>query len=255
MRETMVDVRGTNVRMLEAGTGPSVLFLHGIDGPSADPLLSELAKSFRVLAPEMPGFALSPIPDWMMNVGDAAYFTMDLIAALGLPQVHLAGHSIGGWIAAEVAIRSTHALASLSLLAPAGVMPREAPGHDVFLLSGDESVRVLFHDQALADQELAARAGDPLDIILQNRAGLARLAWTPRMASVTLPQWLHRIDIPTFIAWGREDRILPFSTHEIFAREIAGAHFLELPGCGHAIPHERGVEMARAMGAFMNGAR
>ena len=255
MRETMVDVRGTNVRMLEAGTGPSVLVLHGIDGPSADPLLSELAKNFRVLAPEMPGFALSPIPDWMMNVGDAAYFTMDLIAALGLPQVHLAGHSIGGWIAAEVAIRSTHALASLSLLAPAGVMPREAPGHDVFLLSGDESVRVLFHDQALADQELAARAGDPLDIILQNRAGLARLAWTPRMASVTLPQWLHRIDIPTFIAWGREDRILPFSTHEIFAREIAGAHFLALPGCGHAIPHERGAEVARAMGAFMNGAR
>ena len=250
----MVDVRGTNVRMLAAGTGPTVLFLHGIDGPLADPLLSELARSFRVLAPEMPGFALSPIPDWMMNVGDAAYFTMDLIATLGLPQVHLAGHSIGGWIAAEVAIRSTHALASLSLLAPAGVMPREAPGHDVFLLSGDESVRVLFHDQALADQELAARAGDPLDIMLQNRAGLARLAWTPRMASVTLPHWLHRIDIPTFIAWGREDRILPFSTHEIFAREIAGAHILELPGCGHAIPHERGVDVARAMGAFMNGA-
>ena len=255
MRETVLDVRGTNVRMFEAGAGPTVLVLHGLDGLVADPLLSELSRSFRVVAPEIPGFTLSPIPDWMMSVSDAAFFMLDFIAALGAPRLHLAGHSIGGWIAAEVAIRSTHALASLSLLAPAGVMPREAPGHDVFLLSGDESVRVLFHDQALADQELAARAGDPLDIILQNRAGLARLAWTPRMASVTLPQWLHRIDIPTFIAWGREDRILPFSTHETFVREIAGAHFLELPGCGHAIPHERGAEVARAMGAFINGAR
>ncbi len=253
MRETVLDVRGTNVRMFEAGTGPTVLVLHGIDGLAVDPLLSELSKTFRVLAPEMPGFTRSPIPGWMMSVSDAAFFTLDLIAALGLPQVHLAGHSIGGWIAAEVAIRSTHALASLSLLAPAGVMPREAPKQDVFLLSGEEGLRALFHDQALADQEIAARAGDPLDIMLQNRAGLARLAWSPRMASVTLPHWLHRIDIPTFIAWGQEDRILPFSNHEIFAREIAGAQFLALPACGHAIPQERGADVARAMGAFMNG--
>ena len=254
MRETVLDVRGTNVRMLEAGTGPTVLVLHGIDGLTADPLLSELSRSFRVVAPEIPGFTHSSIPDWMMSVSDAAFFTLDLIAALGLPQVHLAGHSIGGWIAAEVAIRSTHALASLSLLAPAGVMPREAPKQDVFLLSGEEGVRALFHDQALADQEIAARAGDELDIMLQNRAGLARLAWTPRMASVVLPQWLHRIDIPTFIAWGEEDRILPFSTHETFLREIEGVQFLALPACGHAIPQERGVEVARSMAAFMNGA-
>ena len=250
----MVDVRGTNVRVLEAGAGPTVLVLHGLDGLVADPLLNELSASFRVVAPEIPGFTLSPIPDWMMSVSDAAFFMLDFIAALDAPRLHLAGHSIGGWIAAEVAIRSTSALASLSLLAPAGVMPREAPKQDVFLLSGEEGVRALYHDQALAERQIAERAGDPLDIMLQNRAGLARLAWSPRMASVTLPHWLHRIDIPTLIAWGREDRILPFSTHETFLREIAGAQFLDLPACGHAIPQERGAEVARAMGAFMNGA-
>jgi len=254
MRETVLDVRGTNVRMFEAGAGPTVLVLHGLDGLVADPLLSELSKTFRVVAPEIPGFTLSPIPDWMMSVSDAAFFMLDFIAALGAPRLHLAGHSIGGWIAAEVAIRSTHALASLSLLAPAGVMPREAPKQDVFLLSGEEGVRALYHDQALVERQIAERAGDPLDIMLQNRAGLARLAWSPRMASVTLPHWLHRIDTPTLIAWGREDRILPFSTHETFLREIKGGQLLDLPACGHAIPQERGAEVARAMGAFMNGA-
>ena len=139
----MVDVRGTNVRMLEAGAGPTVLVLHGIDGLVADPLLNELSASFRVVAPEIPGFTLSPIPDWMMSVSDAAFFMLDVIAALGAPRLHLAGHSIGGWIAAEVAIRSPSALASLSLLAPAGVMPREAPMQDVFLLSGEEGVRAI----------------------------------------------------------------------------------------------------------------
>ena len=255
MRETVLDVRGTNVRMLEAGTGPTLLFLHGIDGPSADPLLETLAQRFRVVAPEMPGFTHSPIPDWMMSVSDAAFFTLDLIASLGLPKLHLAGHSIGGWIAAEAATRSTSALASLSLLAPAGVMPRQAPAVDVFLMSGEEGVRALFHDQSLADKEIAVRAQQPLDISLQNRAGLARLAWTPRMASVTLPHWLHRIDVPTFIAWGVEDKIRPFSTHEIFTREIAGAQFKALTGCGHAIPQERGAEIAHDMIAFIDGAK
>ena len=255
MREIVVDVRGTNVRALTAGTGPKLLFLHGIDGPSADPLLSALSERFTVIAPEIPGFSRSLIPDWMMSVSDAAFFTLDLIAALGAGQVHLAGHSIGGWIAAEAAIRSTSALSSLSLLAPAGVMPKQAPAIDVFLLSGEEGVRALFHDQALADKEIAARAELPLDITLQNRAGLARLAWSPRMASVMLAHWLHRIDAPTFITWGEQDKILPYSTHEIFTREIAGAQFKPLPNCGHAIPQERGAEVARDMIAFIEGAK
>ncbi len=255
MQETVLDVRGTNVRMLTAGTGPRLLFLHGIDGPSADPLLEALAQRFTVIAPEIPGFTRSLIPDWMMSVSDAAFFTLDLITALGASKLHLAGHSIGGWIAAEAAIRSTTALASLSLLAPAGVMPRQAPAVDVFLMSGEEGVRALFHDQALADEEIAARAQLPLDITLQNRAGLARLAWTPRMASVTLAYWLHRIDVPTFIAWGEADKILPFSNHEIFMREIKGAQFKALPHCGHAIPRERGAEVARDMTAFIDGAK
>ncbi len=255
MRETVLDVRGTNVRMLEAGTGPVLLFLHGIDGPSADPLLETLAQRFQVMAPEIPGFSRSLIPDWMMSVSDAAFFTLDLIAALGGDKLHLAGHSIGGWIAAEAATRSTSAIASLSLLAPAGVMPKQRPAVDVFLLSGEEGVRALFHDQALADKEIAARAEQPLDITLQNRAGLARLAWTPRMASVTLPHWLHRVDVPTYITWGVEDKILPFSTHEIFMREIAGAQFKSQQGCGHAIPQERGAEVARDMIAFIEGVK
>ena len=254
MRESVLDVRGTNVRMLEAGTGATVLVLHGIDGPSADPLLSELSKAHHVIAPEIPGFSRSSIPDWMLSVGDAACFVLDLIEALGLPKLHLAGHSIGGWIACEVAIRSTARLSSLSLLAPAGVMPKDAPRQDVFLLTGEDGVRALFHDQTLAAREIEARSAQEIDITLQNRAGLARLAWSPRMASVNLHHWLHRINVPTLVAWGEDDRILPFSTHEVFVREIAGAEFLRLPACGHAITVERGAEVARRMSALIAGA-
>jgi pimeloyl-ACP methyl ester carboxylesterase len=190
----------------------------------------------------------------MMGVGDAAYFVMDLMEVLGGP-VHLAGHSIGGWIAAEVAIRSTQFIDTLSLLAPAGVMPVKAPEQDVFLLTGDAAVRQLFHDQKHADEELQRRASEVLDITLQNRAGLARLAWTPRMASVTLEHWLHRINVPTLIAWGEDDKILPFANHKSFTSQIAGAKFIGLPACGHAIPQERGMEIARHMNQLISGVK
>lgn len=253
MQETRVDVRGTSVRLLQAGEGSVVLYLHGIDGPLVEPMLTELAKTHRVIAPEMPGFATSMVPPWMMSTGDAAYFALDLIEALKLDRVNLVGHSIGGWIAAEMAMRSTQRLASLSLLAPAGVVPQDAPKEDVFLLGGERGLRAQFHDQAAADREVARRAGEPLDLELQNRTGLARLAWTPRMASVQFPTWLHRIDVPTLLVWGDEDRVVPSACAQTFQREIPNCRFVALNGCGHALGLERGLEVADHLRRFISG--
>jgi pimeloyl-ACP methyl ester carboxylesterase len=252
MQNAEIEVCGTRVAYLEAGSGPPVLFLHGIDGPAADPLIEALSAAHRIIMPQIPGFGRSAVPEWMTGVGDAAYFCLDFLKALGLDRVHLAGHSIGGWIAAEMAVRSTARFSSLTLIAPAGVVSPVAPAHDVFLLSGELAVRAQFHDQALADKELAARADQEIDIVLQNRTGLARLAWTPRMASVQLPHWLHRIDIPTLLIWGEQDGLVPFICHETFLREIAGAELLRLPACGHAVAHERGPQAAKRIGAFLS---
>ena len=120
MRESVIEVAGTKLGYREAGAGAPVLFLHGAAGASWDPLHDELSAGCRVIAPEHPGFGRGQIPDWMMGVGDVAFFYLDLMQALDLRNVHLVGHGLGGWIAAEIAIRSTARLASLALLAPAG---------------------------------------------------------------------------------------------------------------------------------------
>jgi pimeloyl-ACP methyl ester carboxylesterase len=253
MQDTSIEVMGTQVRLLQAGAGPDLLYFHGIDGARPEPLLRELARSHRVIAPQVPGFGTSELPPWLMSIADAALFGLDLIQALGLQRVHLAGHSIGGWIAAEMAIRSTQHLASLVLLAPAGVLPATAPAEDVFLLGGERGLRAQFHDQAAAERELAARAGEELDIELQNRTGLARLAWTPRMASVQLPHWLHRIDVPTLLVWGTQDRVVPVACADIFRQRIPKVDYVPLPDCGHAIGFERGAEVAARMVQFMSG--
>jgi pimeloyl-ACP methyl ester carboxylesterase len=254
MRQSEIIARGARVRALEAGEGRPLIWLHGPEGPRADALIRELAREFRVIAPELPGFGRSPTPSWMMSVADVAYFCLDLVDALRLDRPVLAGHSIGGWVAADMAIKQPELFSALVLVAPMGVQAK-APGVDIFAVSPDEAIGAQFHDPVLARGEIMARADEEIDIGLQNRTGLARLGWTPRFADLQLPHWLHRVRAPTLILWGEEDRVVPVDAHATFAREIPGARTALLPGCGHAVPVERGVEAARIIQTFLAGAR
>ena len=150
MRQTEIEVAGTTLACREAGAGATVLFLHDAAGASWDPLLEALSVRYRVLAPEHPGFGRGKIPDWMLSVGDVAFCYLDLLHTLDLGDVHLVGHGLGGWIAAEIAIRSGARLASLALLAPAGVESPEAPFDDIFAWTAEEFARRHFHDPKLA---------------------------------------------------------------------------------------------------------
>ncbi len=255
MRETSIDVGDTRLRLMEAGEGAPILFLHDAAGASWNPLLEELGASRRVLAPEHPGFGRMPVPDWMMSVGDLAFFYLDVLKALDLRNVHLVGHCIGGWIAAEMAIRSTERLATLTLLAPAGVENPEAPFDDIFVWGEEEFARRQFYDQALAHVWRQERAKLDIDVVLQNRTALARLAWNPRLHDPQLPHWLHRIDVPTLLVWGEDDQIVPFACHRRFKIEIRRAELVTFPRAGHALPIERAREVGRHLKTFFQGAK
>jgi pimeloyl-ACP methyl ester carboxylesterase len=255
MRDSEIDVAGTKLGYREAGAGATVLFLHGAAGAAWDPLLDQLSSGYRMLAPEHPGFGRGQIPDWMMSVGDVAFFYLDLMQALDLRNVHLVGHGLGGWIAAEIAIRSTARLASLTLLAPAGVETREAMFDDIFAWTTEEFARRQFHDPKLAQEWQQAQAKLDIDIGLQNRTALARLGWNPRMHNPQLPYWLHRIDVPTLLVWGEDDQVVPFACHKPFKREIRNAELLALPKSGHALPIERAHEVGARLAPFFQGAQ
>jgi pimeloyl-ACP methyl ester carboxylesterase len=250
MRETTVDVGGQTLRILEAGSGPPVVYLHGAGGPNWYKLLETLSADWHVIAPEHPGFGRSEMPEWLSTVGDLAFFYLDAFAALGLEQVHLVGHSLGGWTAAEIAIRSTSRLKTLALLSPAGVPSLEEPYGDIFLWSPEEHARNSFFEPALAEERVRALDTADIDLTLQNRAAAARLAWTPRLHNPQLPYWLHRIDVPTLLVWGTEDRICPFSCHLPYMRNIPGAELFALPRSGHALHTERPAEVAARLNGF-----
>ena len=109
------------------------------------------------------GFGQSDDPPWLDTVADLAYFHLDLLAALGLDRVHLMGTSLGGWIAAEMAVRNTARLQSLTLVCAVGVTANGEAIPDIFRMPVEENLRRYFADPETATRRLADLGSRPVD--------------------------------------------------------------------------------------------
>src|SRR6202521_538115 len=118
---SVLAVRGCRIRLMRGGADSPLVVLHGASGANVLPFMQQLAEKFDVIAPEHPGFGESDTPDWLDNIHDLAYFYLDVLDELKLKDVNLVGLSFGGWIATELAVRSTQRLASLTLAGSAGL--------------------------------------------------------------------------------------------------------------------------------------
>jgi pimeloyl-ACP methyl ester carboxylesterase len=233
--ESKHKVRDVTVRLMREGSGPPLLFLHGANGlPVWLPVFERLSRQFEVFVPEHPGFGTSDNPPWMRNIGDLAMYYLDFLDGLSAHPVHLVGQSLGGWAAAEVAVRNCSRLATLSLLAPAGIRVKGLPCGDNFIWDAEESVRNLYYNQSIADQLLAAPVSDEqADIMLTNRFTAAKFGWEPRWYNPALERWLHRISIPTLVLWGENDKLFPSAYAKRWGERIPGSRVEIVPECGH----------------------
>jgi pimeloyl-ACP methyl ester carboxylesterase len=245
---TSLTVEGTQVSVLRGGSGTPLLFLHGSEAFGVrQPFMDELAARFDVIVPDHPGFGRSETPPWLDGIGDLAHFYRAFIAALGLHDVVLAGHDLGGWIACELALRDTRELRSLVLVDSAG-LPLIEDGIDTFMSSPDE-----LRSASYVDVRRAPDPGNPNQA--KDALMTARVAWTPRFYDPQLAKWLHRLRLPALIVWGAQDKIFPVRQAEAFAAAISGAQTLVIPGAGH-LPHvEQPHAFAAGVVAFAEGAR
>jgi pimeloyl-ACP methyl ester carboxylesterase len=248
---TKLSVRGCSIGMMRSGSGRPLLLLHGAGGGANWlPFMTDLAARHDVIAPEHPGFGSSDTPDWLDTIPDLANFYLDFMDQLGLTNVDLVGHSLGGWIAAELATRNTRRLASLTLVCAAGINVKGVPKVDTFLSNDEQRVRDMFHDQKCADEVMKHALKPELeDINLKNRTITAKLIWQPRGYDPQLAKWLHRIDVPTHIVWGANDRLYPKEYASAYQRLIPGSSVTVIPDCGH-IPQ---VEQRQAFVAALEG--
>jgi pimeloyl-ACP methyl ester carboxylesterase len=236
--QSFIEVDGCRVNLRRGGRGEPLLFLHGASGaPVILPFMEKLAERFDVLVPEHPGYGQSDEPEWLDNIHDLAYFYLDFMKQLALRDVTLVGNSMGGWIAMEIAVRDTSRLKSLVLVSPAGIKAPGVQPADIFLMPDEQLVRTLFHDQKLAEVRLAAPVTpEAIDVALKNKHTTARLAWEPRLHDPFLSKWVHRIDVPVKLVWGKEDRILPVAFLDEFRRLLPDAEVHVVEGAGH-LPH------------------
>ena len=239
--------------VVRRGAGPPLLLLHGGGGAlDGAPFFDALARRFEIIAPTHPGFAATPVPEDCDSIDDLAYLYLDLMESLDLAEIVLMGFSIGGWIAAEVAVKSTARLARLVLVDAVGIKVGDRETRDiadVFIHSPAEIDRLMFHDPANAPDP-AAMSEEALRLQAHDRQSLALYGWEPYMHNPKLPGRLHRIDVPTRLIWGESDGIVGPAYGAAYRDLIPGADLVVIPEAGH-LPHiERPDEFVRRVLEF-----
>src|SRR6516225_5748855 len=163
-------VNDTSIDLIERGAGKSLLFLYaenGIYPPRA--AIEELAKGARVIAPTHPGYGRSELPKGMRSVDDLSYFYLDLLDQLDLRDLTVVGVSLGAWVAAEIAVKTTARMARLVMANAVGVKVGDRETRDIadiFALTEPEYIAIAYCDaeagkrdyKALPDAEVLAAA-------------------------------------------------------------------------------------------------
>jgi pimeloyl-ACP methyl ester carboxylesterase len=247
-----------------------LLYLHGfadVHGAVSGwlPFHEALAASARLLTPAHPGCAASTGSDGIDGVEDLVFHYLDLLDMLGLERVDLVGACVGGWIAAELALRHPHRVGRLLLLGAVGLHVPGAPIADLFMLSQRSDFgkhtdlrRLLFAD---ADLPLALamfpdRYATLPDEVLRYQCltFAARIGWNPPyFYDRKLRARLRRVTVPTLVVWGREDRFVSLAHAEAYRAGITGATLKVLDGSGHSIWLEQPEACAKLVTEFLGG--
>jgi pimeloyl-ACP methyl ester carboxylesterase len=255
-REALISVGGIKAHTLIGGSGPPLLALHGAGGPNGwRRWHAALAEQFTLYVPAHPGYGLSDSADWMESPRDLARYYLWFLDVVGLERPHLLGHSLGGYIAAELAVMNPHAFDRLVLMAAAGLKPEQGEILDIFYYPVEQMRGFSYHDPSQVPEwdELFGTppTAEQADLALRARETSARLIWKPYAHNPRLPHFLPRVTNETLIVWGREDRIVPLVCGEQYARLLPNATLKIIEGCGHSPSVERPDEYVRLVSEFL----
>ena len=196
--------------------------------------LDALTERFKVIAPAHPGFGASDWPEHLRSVSDLAFFYLDLADQLELDNAVLVGSCFGGWLGAEVLIRSTQRFECAVLIAPLGAKFSDRVTRDItdlHSLSEAEVHRCLYHQRM--PEDYSTYSEEALTAIARDREAFTYFGWKPYMHDPSLTNWLHRIDIPTLLVWGEHDGFVDLRYAASYQRAIAGSTVEVVPEAAH----------------------
>lgn len=237
-----VRVGSAEVELFSGGAGEPVLLLHDLEVKTGwQPFMDRLAREYTILVPSHPGFGNSDLPPAFDAIDDLAYVYQDLLRHHLAEPAHVVGLGMGGWIAAEMAVRCTHRMRSLTLVDAVGIKvsgPAERDIADTFSIGNRELLELSWHDSAAGAVAMALPGtGDQSEAEvtarLRNRQSAALFGWKPFMYTPKLRDRLARVDLPTLVIWGAADRIVRPDYGRAFAGAIPGAEFRVIDRAGH----------------------
>src|SRR5262245_9605134 len=249
-----VTIAGKKTQVMRGGNGPPLLYLHSAGGEMDWlPFHNKLAEHFSVIAPAHPGFSLSEGLDQIDPIQDLAWHYVDFFDEFDLRGVPVVGFSLGGWLAVELAILRPQLIGKLVMINAAGLHLSDAPMAEWFIDDFDKMRQLLFYDPTskIADEVMTL---DEMHLLmfLRAREAAARVGWNPYLHNPKLPDHLRRVQCPTLIIWGRNDKLIPPAHGQYYANHIAGARLEMIDQCGHMLPFEKSDEFARLIIDFAN---
>jgi pimeloyl-ACP methyl ester carboxylesterase len=267
--ERFVEVDGRQVYVEQQGAGSeAVVLLHGFGESSYSwrKVMPELAKSFRVVAPDLNGFG------WTERPRDPASYTREgqerlvlgVLGAMGVTRAQFVGHSYGGSLTLFLAARHPGLVRTMVLIdsaAPTYSDDRRSrvaavrPLDSLFVRLALTPRRVRgsllasVYDPALVTPELVRAYLERLRVHGEDDAyyGLTARLGPPAAAGVEL----ERLTLPALVVWGAEDRVIRVEAGRRAARRLPAGEFLTIPRCGHLPMEERPAELLALMVPFL----
>jgi len=249
---TVAGIGPVDVSIDDRGAGSPYLLLHGGGGPQTIAGFAALlagTHAVRVITPTHPGFDGTARPERLSSVGGLAALYVALLDDLDVAGVMVVGNSIGGWIAAEVALLHSPRVSRVILIDAVGIEVADHPVADFFSLTLDQMSELSFHDPdtfRIDPSKLppAAQAALP-----GNRASLAVYAGTT-MNDPTLAARLVDVTAPVLVLWGEADRVADVDYGRAYAAALPTARFQLLTGTGHLPQVETPRQVLDAISTF-----
>ncbi|WP_051459144.1 alpha/beta fold hydrolase [Microbispora sp. ATCC PTA-5024] len=227
-----------SLTLSEAGAGRPALILHGGGGPTTVAgLVQHLRRTTRTITPVHPGWDGTHRPPWLTGMDDLALAYLHYLHHLRLRDVLVVGSSLGGWTAAEMAVRDTAGIITgLVLIDAVGVHVPGEPIRDFFALDARGVAEYAWHD---SQRFYVDPAGIPADQLARRQADMATmraLAGDPYMHDPKLLRRLRHVDVPTLLLWGESDRIVTPAYGAVYADAFGNGRLEVIPEAGH-LPH------------------
>jgi pimeloyl-ACP methyl ester carboxylesterase len=265
-----VAVHGSRVNYVEMGEGPPVVLIHGLSGCWQNWLenVPHLARNHRVIAIDLAGFGDSELPQEEISIPGYGRFVDAFLGEIGIERAALVGNSMGGFIAAEVAISHPSRVEKLVLVSAAGLMRfgnrRQAMVDRAARLFHPAATAVVARREYLVKRPKLRRRIlygivryperiEP-ELVYEVASGAGKPGFLDALAAIANYDFRDRlpaVSVPTLIVWGRNDWIVPVSGAYEYERMIPGARRVIFEETGHLPMLERPARFNQLVEEFL----